>query len=110
MKAALIWDNGCVTTPEKGPRRNVANPPTPSPCLVCGKTLTALKDGEPQPEEAVSFRASPGYGSDFDGTLGELEINVCDGCLVERRDRVTHLSVVREVRTMRWTWQPELLS
>jgi hypothetical protein len=67
-------------------------------------------EGDAQPVDAVSFRASPGFGSEFDGTRGELEINVCDGCLAGRRDRVAHVTVAREVHTMRWVWEPELLS
>lgn len=81
----------------------------PAPCIVCGAALQSLVPGDiPQPAGAVVFYGSPGFGSDFDGLRSEnqLEISVCDGCLLKHCDRVTHVTVLREERTLRWTWEP----
>lgn len=65
------------------------------PCLVCGKPLKSVLPNPDmnQPSDATSFTARGQYGSTafdpMDGTL--LQINVCDLCLLERRDRVSHI-------------------
>lgn len=78
----------------------------PLPCLVCGKTIapvfpdTTLTDpGEPaQPVDAVMFFSYGQYGSTVFDPQDEskLYINLCDPCLLERRDRVWHCRHVKQ--------------
>jgi hypothetical protein len=78
----------------------------PLPCFVCGCDLKPVLN-EHQPLGAVTFRGTGEYGSTHD-ECGELELNVCDGCLSGRADRV--VLVQRTVRTeeSREPWDPSL--
>lgn len=61
-------------------------------CLCCGRELGLALAGETSvPWGAVRFTALGNYGSRvYDSVMGNeyLQVNVCDDCLVERRDRV----------------------
>jgi hypothetical protein len=59
-------------------------------CFGCGKTLGIA--------EGTLFDSPGGYGSAlFDplGDIEELNLYVCDPCLLERADRVNHITVER---------------
>lgn len=70
------------------------------PCIICGKTLEpALRNVRDridanQPKDGTVFSSHGNYGSTvWDPMTGVdlLEINICDPCLLERKDRVTHV-------------------
>ncbi len=80
----------------------------PLPCIVCGKQPeTAF---ERQPYGATMFYASGQYGSTVFDPIGEdaeLQINVCDVCLVkastqDRVDVVTKLIIPSEFSYKKW--------
>jgi len=56
---------------------------------------------------AVAFTGSPGFGSDLDGE-GPLEINVCDGCLKARPERVVVVQRVVRHEETRTPWDPHI--
>jgi hypothetical protein len=61
------------------------------PCFVCGDVLTnAVPDVENQPHGGTEFRTYGCYGSTFWDSFDnqELVLNICDGCLRERTDRL----------------------
>lgn len=64
----------------------------PLPCIVCGFQPEAVGGTGYQPVSALMFSAGSGhYGSGVWDTMSgwrSLEINVCDNCLLERKDRV----------------------
>jgi len=74
----------------------------PLPCIACGRELeaafSASDRAERQPADAVMFYAYGQYGSTvFDPQdESQLQVNVCDPCLLERRDRVWHARYVRQ--------------
>ena len=77
------------------------------PCIVCDKELEpAIPEphgrAENQPYAATSFWTAGHYGSTvfdpMDGT--RLEINVCDGCLTKKNDKVLFLG--RDGAYERW--------
>lgn len=76
------------------------------PCLMCGKLLKSVLPSPDvnQPMGGTSFTTQGHYGSTLfdpmDGT--RLELNVCDPCLLERRDRVDHLDRDGHIRP----WDP----
>lgn len=81
----------------------------PLPCIVCGFQPKGIQAGDYQPLNALMFDAGAGhYGSGVWDTMTRgisLNINVCDDCLVARKDRV---AVVREVvrRESSYEWLP----
>jgi hypothetical protein len=64
----------------------------PIPCFACGKTLYEVGTQEAinQPHDALAFTTQGHYGTKvFDPMDGSwLELNICDGCITERQDRV----------------------
>ena len=65
------------------------------PCLVCGKKLSSAvpEPAHNQPANGTAFVTWGHYGSTvfdpMDGT--RLQVNVCDLCLTEHRERVHHV-------------------
>lgn len=93
----------------------------PLPCLVCGQELESvdagpqskpLWPGSSQPHGATTFHSYGQYGSTaFDPQdESQIEINVCDGCLVDRADRVWHSRHVRRpaLTLMSQPWVPDV--
>lgn len=64
----------------------------PLPCIVCGFQPKPVCGSGYQPSGALMFSAGSGhYGSGVWDTMSRyrsLEVNVCDDCLVARKDRV----------------------
>lgn len=66
------------------------------PCIVCGKELknvNIVPENEDinQPDDGLTFTSHGHYGSTvFDPADPNrwLEINVCDDCITERKDRI----------------------
>jgi hypothetical protein len=61
------------------------------PCIACGASLKNVwSDSDNQPSEGTAFRTHGHYGStffdSFDGQ--QIEINVCDECLQQNRDKI----------------------
>lgn len=84
----------------------------PLPCIVCGKELTpvwfsptANKKDLHQPHDAVMFRSSGNYGSTiFDPCdRSEIEINVCDECVVRHQNRIWHIEYVKRPPAVRFS-------
>lgn len=80
-------------------------------CFVCGRGLVPVSlHAAIQCDDAVMFEAHGNYGSTvFDPMDGRksLLINVCDACLVQRRDRVHLVTTERPLPTYTSeTWQP----
>lgn len=78
---------------------------TPLPCLICGfqpEPAVTIAGGTRQPSDAVMFTAGNGnYGStvwDEMNPYRSMEINICDKCLVEHKDRVAIAEAVRVER------------
>lgn len=107
---------------ENGEKAEVVTEPTPPhvlPCFACGASLEPvfsrkiLEDKAPwQPADAVMFYAYGQYGSTvFDPQDdSQININICDPCLLAHKDRVWH---VRYVRQQAWEifskpWDPEV--
>jgi hypothetical protein len=85
----------------------------PLPCFVCGRELEPATHG---PEEVVELSAPPSGGLHFtspgnygstvwdpacelrDGPKYYLEINVCDGCVRERQNRLVTVRESLDVR------------
>jgi hypothetical protein len=69
------------------------------PCFICEKKVASVFPDPPeyiynQPYKATVFVSHGHYGSTvFDPVIGNrhLEINICDECLLERKDRVLHV-------------------
>lgn len=86
---------------------------TPLPCIVCGMQPEPIWDDgyHPwQPHRATMFDCGPGnYGStvwDEFSSDRSLTINVCDKCLVERKDRVAVVETIpREPETTFTNWE-----
>lgn len=74
---------------------------TPLPCFACGEQLqpvfTNVTIGSEQPAEAVGFYAYGQYGSTvFDPQDdSQIQINICDPCLLRNKERVWHARYVR---------------
>lgn len=72
----------------------------PLPCFVCGKQLESVfaEHAPTQPGDAVIFSTYGQYGSTvFDPQdNSQILVNICDPCLLERKDRVWHLRYVRQ--------------
>lgn len=88
------------------------------PCFTCGKAIhgvtppTAMCGDQDDPLHATIFRAPGNYGSGvFDPLHGEtyLEINLCDGCMKARQDRVYYTRRLRPIppRPERKLWRGE---
>lgn len=80
-------------------------------CFVCGKDLEHMHHfPQHQCHGAVIFQASGNYGSTvYDPMLSSqyLVINICDECLVERKDLVLLRTVVQvEPQNEYGTWDP----
>lgn len=80
--------------------------PTIVPCFVCGSTLERVFEDELQPSDGVMCQTHGNYGSRiFDPFQGPgLVFLVCDGCLVEREDRVRepHIETSHTVSYRAW--------
>lgn len=89
-------------------------------CFACGSELELLWPDEPtlppQCHDAVMFKASGNYGSTvYDPAAPgrqspeHLLINVCDGCLIRRADRVTLVKErIMRPRLVCEPWRPEV--
>jgi hypothetical protein len=86
------------------------------PCLICGKELACVFPDAPfdvynQPYKATAFTSHGHYGSTvFDPVTSSryLEVNLCDECLIERRDRVLHVTPGPQVIKFEpRAWDPE---
>jgi hypothetical protein len=85
----------------------------PLPCMVCGtqpEPAFRTEGGTRQPYGATMFNAGSGhYGSTMWDTMSSvrsLAINVCDECLVKRKDRVSVVLTDRptpKVEYLPWT-------
>ncbi len=77
-------------------------PERPLPCFACGAPLqpafSKLESSAAQPCDAVMFYAYGQYGSTvFDPQDdSQLQINICDACLLNNRHRVWHARYVRQ--------------
>ena len=86
------------------------------PCFKCGKPLeSAIPDSQfsyNQPSEGTAFHSHGHYGSTaWDPVTGGkvLELNICDACLVEGKDRVLYVVEVRQVpQYTAVPWDPDL--
>lgn len=83
----------------------------PLPCFACGEQLqpvfTMLTR---KPAEAIEFCAHGQYGSTvFDPQDdSQIQINICDPCLLARKDRVWHVGYVRQKKEIfSKPWDPE---
>lgn len=86
------------------------------PCIVCGKALESAlpsvgsRTEVNQPNDGTTFSSHGHYGSTvWDPMTGTdlLEINVCDPCLIERKDRVIHVKRVTQAHDTVLPWDPE---
>lgn len=91
---------------------------TSPPCFICGKALECVfrEPGEGiynQPYEATVFHSHGHYGSTvFDPVTGHrsLELNICDKCLLENKERVLHVEPMHPERPILYDvrpWDPE---
>lgn len=86
----------------------------PLPCIVCGmQPESAFGADHPthQPYKATMFDAGSGhYGSTVWDTMTDgrtLMVNVCDDCLVARKDRVALVLTVRQPSAVEFLpWEP----
>jgi hypothetical protein len=81
----------------------------PLPCIVCGFQPKPVGGDGHQPVSALMFDAGAGhYGSTVWDTMSRyrsLAVNVCDKCLIERKDRVGVFETVPvpdEVKLVPW--------
>lgn len=90
----------------------------PLPCFTCGKPLEPvfsrkiLEDKAPwQPAEATTFSSYGQYGSTaFDPQDdSQIQINICDTCLLGNKDRVWHVRYRRQQAQEIFSkpWDPE---
>lgn len=87
----------------------------PLPCFVCGKDLEAafsgIRQALEQPVDAVMFYTYGQYGSTvFDPQdNSQIQINICDVCLLAGKDRVWHVRHVRQGAQEIFSkpWNPE---
>lgn len=84
----------------------------PLPCIVCGMQPKSCSPGSDffwQPLDAVMFDAGSGnYGSSVWDEMDDrsMWINVCDECLVARKDRVAVVRTIRQRREVKFAmWQ-----
>lgn len=83
-----------------------------SKCFVCSKDLEPCWEGsDAQFNDAIMFTARGNYGSsvyDPVDSRRSLLINICDACLVERRDHVLEATEDRPIPTVAFTsWNPD---
>ena len=86
------------------------------PCLICGAVLEpAFRDFDHnQPHGGTTFTTRGHYGSTvFDpplamGATRLLEINICDPCLLERKDKILFVQniPVQSRREVEY-WEPQ---
>lgn len=84
----------------------------PLPCFCCGRDFAPAFEPDPDltpdypltPSEGTTFTARGNYGSTVFDSIDEsfLELNLCDACLLGRRDKI----VLR--RRTGPTWIPPL--
>lgn len=95
----------------------MSEPELPLPCIVCGfQPARAFSDDRHPhlayvPYAATMFDAGTGhYGStvwDVMTASRSLSINVCDACLVKRKDRVKVMETIRREAAVKFvTWRP----
>lgn len=81
-------------------------------CFTCDRELTPVwPSSEGQFEDAVMFETHGNYGStvfDPQDTRYSLLIQICDLCLVERKDRVKMILTERPFPKITYSgWEPE---
>lgn len=81
-----------------------------TPCFICEKELGAAfghkqDDSYREPAYGTMFRAIGNYGSTIFDNIGSdyLEINICDECLFNRRNK-TKLIVVKRPQEIVTEW------
>lgn len=80
-------------------------------CFTCGKELDPVWEGsKSQYNDAMMFESHGNYGSTvfdpFDSRLSLL-IQICDPCVVERKDRVIHVTTTRPLPECTFEpWEP----
>ena len=94
-----------------------ANSIAPLPCIICGfqpKPVAGDLSHYNQPDEATVFISHGHYGSTvWDpapyGCTDWIELNICDECLVARKERVLRVSQPHTPRPEPKTrpWEPE---
>lgn len=81
----------------------------PLPCFTCGKPLEPAVQG--QPAGATTFSSYGQYGSTaFDPQdNSQIQINICDTCLLDNKDRVWHVRYRRQQAQEIFSkpWDPE---
>lgn len=88
------------------------------PCIRCGKQLRNVDFGREeeefnnQPYNGTAFVTSGHYGSTvFDEMHGQIEVNVCDVCLLDaatERRVLYYVSVMRREKTRKGFWVPDV--
>lgn len=61
------------------------------PCIVCGATLENVwPESDNQPSDGTAFSSYGHYGSTFFDPIDgqQIEINVCDPCLVKNTEKI----------------------
>lgn len=97
------------------PERKSPTPQTVLPCIVCGHKPEPVDHGPQadvvnQPYGATVFDTHGQYGSTVFDPIDApecLEINVCDMCLRERKDRVLLRVDTRRVESKYEWWEPD---
>lgn len=87
----------------------------PLPCIACGFQPTQAFPGHSEetamvPYAATIFTAGNGhYGStvwDKMTSARSLWVNICDACLVKRKDRVAMVATTTDVKNNFHPWEP----
>lgn len=84
-------------------------------CFVCDKELQLVdpgfKEDSAQCNDALMFSSSGNYGSTVYDPIGgrtELLINICDACIVLKKDRVLVATIERPLPIVSYApWNPE---
>lgn len=80
------------------------------PCIICGAQMRPVDEHAPgQPDYGVIFTAKGQYGSRvFDPVTSQhqLQIIVCDPCLLDKTDDVRLIEIQRTVEIQTTPWQP----
>lgn len=86
------------------------------PCIVCGKDLESalpadLEGGQNQPNDGTTFISHGQYGSTVWDPMDRggnemLEINICDPCLLQHKDKVLHVTRITTTDHRIRPWEP----